>query len=174
LLEGAATVPITSGACPQERSIVNHKAGNIGRWNDAEYQAIEAAFLRDNPVCHYCPRPAIVAHHDEDWMYATKEAYYNPDNMTPACGPCHHNYRRGLVICSVCLEKGEYHYMLRGRDKCSRHDNRPQIVRGRKMRRHPCTRNTGPQRCIVKVVCPYSPKKAEAECRDFKERKVEA
>jgi hypothetical protein len=72
--------PATIHSCtnPQRTRIENRQIGNIARWSDPKYQAIEAKFLNENPVCIYCGRPATVAHHDEDWMYATKEAYYDP------------------------------------------------------------------------------------------------
>jgi len=158
---------LTSISCPQERRIANHQEKTGQSWADPEYQANEAEFLRENPICHYCGRPSTVAHHDEDWMYATKEAYYDLEhNGTPACGTCHWMYRRGYVVCPVCLESGEVHYMIRGSESCHRHRAR----QGRKLRhsRHSCDWNRGNQRCGNPLrrdrVCPYSAQKAAAGC----------
>jgi len=158
---------LISTSCPQERRIANHQKTSGERWNDPEYQANEAVFLRENPECHYCGRPSTVAHHDEDWMYTTKEAYYDLEhNGTPACGTCHWMYRRGYVVCPVCLSEGEVHYMIRGSESCHRH--RPRQGRKLRHRRHSCDWNRGNQRCGNPLrrdrVCPYSAQKAAAGC----------
>jgi len=119
-----AMIPITphSCCCPQERAIQNHKRELREEiWPDPEYRAVEAEFLRENPKCHYCGRPSEVAHHDNPDSYHSKEEYYKKENMTPACHQCHAMYRRGYEICPVCLLKGGYRYMVRGKDECSIH-----------------------------------------------------
>jgi hypothetical protein len=182
LVLGVGTVmqaisPITTTSCPQEIRAANRKAEHEEWWNDPVYQAIAAKRI-EGETCHYCgQRPATLAHHDEDWMYLTKEAYYDPHNMTPCCGPCHKHYRRGLVICPACRK----HYIRRTSEKC-------QWCRGTKYicvshtgraykssyrRRHPCGKNLGQQRCTEKMVCPYSPRKAPDGCRAFVARKKE-
>lgn len=122
-------IPITphSGCCPQERAIENHKRELREEvWPDPEYQAAEVEFLRENPECHYCGRPSEVAHHDNPNDYKDKESYRNlKENGTPACHRCHAMYRRGFEICPVCLAKGEYKYMIRGKDECSIHQPPP-------------------------------------------------
>ena len=157
--------------CPQEIAAANHKIKTAAYWADPEYQAIVAKRI-EGETCHYCrTRPATLAHHDEDWMYRPKEAYYNPENMTPICWPCHENYRRGLVICPSCHE----HYMRRDSDKCQYCRGVAVIGKNGKrsgrshVRRHPCRFNLGAQRCSKNGVCHYSPAKAEG-CRKF-ERK---
>jgi hypothetical protein len=141
-------------------------------WQDPEYQAIEAEFIRENPVCEYCGRPSTVAHHDEDWMYKSREAYFDPKNMTPVCGPCHFHYRRGLRVCPTCKKNGIVHYMQKGADECSLHGTYRKKYRknGRYKSIHPCAMNVGPQRCSVHGVCCYAARKAKAECRWFVER----
>ena len=170
---------LTSISCPQERRIANHQEKTGQSWADPEYQANEAEFLRENPICHYCGRPSTVAHHDEDWMYATKEAYYDLEhNGTPACGTCHWMYRRGYVVCPVCLAAGEVHYMVKGSDSCHLHRAR----HGGKLRhhRHSCDWNRGNQRCGNPLrrdrICPYSSRDAKQRCDPdhFMARKVAA
>jgi hypothetical protein len=164
--------------CPQTTRAEFRKARNIDRWNDPQYRAIEAQLLKDNPECQYCGRPSTVAHHDEDWMYATKEAYYNLANMTPACHACHRHYRHGLEICPTCLKAGQHHYMMKGADECSRHRrSRPDYNRAPKLKtRHPCGNHAGSQRCRRNgrvTVCARSPIKAEG-CDHFQRREAKA
>jgi len=103
----------TTTTCPAEIARIGRQALHREWWEDPSYQAIAAEAIRGKP-CAYCGRPATLAHHDEDWMYLTKEVYYDPQNMTPACGTCHRKYRRGLVICPSCHK----HYMRRTSEKC--------------------------------------------------------
>ena len=139
-------------------------------WQDPEYQAIEAEFIQENPVCEYCGRPSTVAHHDNADSYKSKEEYFKKENMTPACGPCHFHYRRGLQVCPTCKKNGIVHYMQKGADECSRHRKYQTSRKYRHISKHPCAMNVGPQRCSAHGVCPYAARKARVECRWFKER----
>lgn len=167
-----------SAVCPQELRIANRR--HINPWRDStEWHEKEIAFLSENPVCAYCGRPSEVAHHNEDWMYHDKGAYFDlENNATPACHSCHRQYKRGLEVCPVCKEKGEIHYMIRGRDKCSRHNGGTIYIRriGRvKALHHPCKNNHGTQVCIRdgrKFLCGRSWKNAE-RCDHFIKREKE-
>jgi hypothetical protein len=175
-----AISPITTTSCPQAIAAANHKQQTAEWWADPAYQAIAADAIRGKP-CAYCGRPATLAHHDEDWMYLTKEAYYAPENMTSACGSCHRMYRRGLVICPACRK----HYIRRTSEKCqwcrgvvrTQKDRNGRTYKSTYKRRHPCSKNLGQQRCGERIVCPYSPRKAPMEppvgCRAFESRKKE-
>jgi hypothetical protein len=171
-----AISPITTTSCPQAIAAANHKQQTAEWWADPAYQAIAADAIRGKP-CAYCGRPATLAHHDEDWMYLTKEVYYAPENMTSACGSCHRMYRRGLVICPACRK----HYIRRTSEKCqwcrgvvrTQKDRNGRAYKSTYKRRHPCLKNLGQQRCREKIVCPYSPRKAPSECRAFVARKKE-
>jgi hypothetical protein len=162
----------SSISCTNPASIraLNRGIEHRAWWSDPEYQVIETAFLLANPFCEYCSRPSTVAHHDKPEHYRSKETYYNPLNMTPACGPCHFHYRRGLEICPVCLAVGEYHYMVKGKTECSRHGvAHPIRIRRRDI--HPCRFHSGPQKCRKKIACPYPPRKAE-ECNKFERKEM--
>jgi hypothetical protein len=171
-LPRSPTYPKGAVTCPQSIRAANRKAEHRLWWDDPLYQAIVAKRI-EGETCVYCKtRPATTAHHNYGWCY-TKEEYYKPENMQPICESCHKQYRRGLEVCPVCLSLGEYHFMIRGSEKCSRHRNTPGafirtgIVRRRSV--HPCRFNDKSQHCMIKVVCPYTPKKAD-ECPKFKER----
>jgi len=159
---------VHSCTCPQEIAATNHKIRNqTERWNDPEYHAIEDKLLKDNPTCQYCGiNPSEVAHHDEDWMYKDKAAYYDPANMTPACRPCHYWYRRGFVVCPECKKIGEVHYMRRGSESCHRH--RKYTTKFRRNRSHSCDWNNGNQKCGNPLrrdrVCLYSSRDAVNRC----------
>lgn len=167
----------TSCTCPQEVRAQNHRIRNTGWWQDPAYRARTEQFLKDNPVCEYCDRKATVVHHDEDWMYASQEAYFDPANFTPACARCHREYRQGKVICPECRQ----HYIVRDgpHDRCRwcRGIKNPGVVPKRKrISRHPCGNRIGQQRCQRGgrlYVCGYSSKGARA-CEHFNERKTEA
>lgn len=140
-------------------AIANHQVITGQYWKDPVYQAITAKRI-EGEMCHYCgTRPASLAHHNNPESYRSKEEYYRPENMTPCCGPCHHNYRRGLIICPVCNQ----HYMRPTSEKCSYcRDNRTSAKgvpsRGRRLR-HPCGNNYGRQTCHRDgrtFVCPRS------------------
>jgi len=158
--------------CPQEIAATNHKKQTAEWWADPLYQAIAAKRI-EGETCHYCgQRPATLPHHDEDWMYLTKEAYYNPENMTPCCGTCHWMYRRGYVICPECHE----HYMRRGSEKCQHcrgvrvYTRRKPHYTSRKRRLlHPCRFRETFQRCTISGTCTHSWKRAR-ECGKFEER----
>jgi hypothetical protein len=166
---------ITADHCTNPQSIrasIRHMI-NEERWRDPEYQAIEATFLRENPVCEYCGRLSQVAHHDKPEHYRSKEAYYDKRNMTPACYECHSKYRRNLEICPSCLAAGHYGYMRGGSLECSRHrgDARgPWVRRQQRYTWHTCDKNLGQQRCSDGRVCPHSPRKAEDDCEWFLKR----
>lgn len=160
--------------CPQEIARIGRQELHREWWEDPVYQAIAAKRI-EGETCHYCrQRPATLAHHDEDWMYLTKEAYYDPTNMTPCCWPCHENYRRGLVICPACHK----HYMRRDSVKCQYCRGVALVgTNGKRIARsyrhvHPCKFNLGAQRCSKKVVCGRSRQKAEG-CDWFEVRKQE-
>jgi len=162
-----------AAVCPQEIRIANHKAQTAEWWADPEYQAIAAKRI-EGEVCAYCGRPATMVHHDEDWHYFTKETYYDPQNMTPCCGTCHRMYRKGLVICPACRK----HYILRSSEKCrwcrglmeiSQKTGRMYPRSTTYKRKHPCGKNLGQQKCTQKIVCSYSPRKAEG-CGAFVRR----
>ena len=171
---GASPILVT---CPATIAAELHRETTAGWWADPEYQAIEAAFLRENPVCEYCGRPSQVAHHDDPRVYRSKEAYYDLRNMTPACHACHRQYRRGYVICPECLKVGEYHYMKRGAESCYRHRGtfRKRVNHGRKTPvRHPCQYRRKYQHCALLTgpcVCNYSWRRAR-DCGGFTERKT--
>jgi hypothetical protein len=164
-----------AAVCPQEIRIANHKAQTAEWWADPSYQAIAAKRI-EGETCHYCMQhPATLPHHDEDWMYLTKEAYYDPANMTPCCGSCHRMYRRGYVICPVCKE----HYMRRGSDKCQHcrgvkvHPRkRPHHTSRKRRMLHPCRFRETFQRCQMHGLCTHSWKRARG-CGGFEERKKE-
>jgi len=165
-------IPITTTACPEERRAANRHAKNLDIWNDPAYQAIAAKAIEGQP-CHYCGRPATLAHHDNADSYGSKKEYYKPENMIPACGICHDQYRKGLEVCPVCKEKGEIHYMKRGSDCCYRHRAAEYQRRTRKHRgnNHPCQHHTGPQKCDIRHICPHSAQRANREvCPWFAER----
>ena len=139
-------------------------------WQSDEWKERVKAFLKYHPFCHYCGRPATVPHHVTDETYG-KPAYLDLErHCIPLCGKCHFHYRRGYVICPVCLANGEYHYMMAGRDKCSRHQAfRP---KGKYILRHPCANNYGNQICRRaggQTICARSPRNA-AGCDWFTER----
>lgn len=179
-----------SHVCPEEIRAKNHKAGNIKVWNDPEYQADEAEFLRENPECHYCGRPSEVVHHDNPDSYRSEEEYRNlRQNGTPACHACHAMYRRGFVICPVC----HAHY-IRPTSECCRYcvpaveierrnqerekRKATQEVQARKLhndwlRRHPrtwhsCYWHGSGQRCNNPLrrdkICSYSSRDAADRC----------
>jgi hypothetical protein len=163
--------------CPAEIARIGRQALHKEWWDDPVYQAIAAKRI-EGETCHYCgQRPATLPHHDEDWHYFSKEAYYDPQNMTPCCGTCHRMYRKGLVICPVCRK----HYVLRSSEKCrwcrglmqvSRKTGRVYPKSTTYRRRHPCGKNLGQQKCRQKIVCSYPPRKAEG-CHWFVAREKE-
>jgi hypothetical protein len=158
--------------CPQEIARINRQALHRLWWSDPVYQAIVAKRI-EGETCHYCgQRPATLPHHDEDWMYLTKEAYYDPANMTPACGKCHWMYRRGYVICPAC----KMHYMRHGSDKCQHcrgirvyARRKPHHTSRKRRLLHPCGHRLTFQRCTVHGICTHSWKRAR-ECGGFEER----
>jgi hypothetical protein len=158
--------------CPAAIAADQHKQKTAGWWADPEYQAIETEFLRKNPICEYCGKPATVAHHDDERAYWSKEEYYNLDaNGTPACGKCHWMYRRGYEICPVC----KAHYMRRGAEKCQHcrgikiHARRKHHTSRKRRNLHPCRFRQTFQRCRLTGICTHSWKRA-LDCGSFEER----
>jgi hypothetical protein len=175
---GAVTTTLAaiSTTCPQAIAAANHKRQTAEWWADPLYQTIAALAIKDK-ICAYCGiRPATLAHHDEDWMYLTKEAYYDPHNMTPCCWPCHENYRRGRVICPVCRK----HYIRRTSEKCRwcrglaivSRKGKAYFRKPEKYRRHPCRFHESYQGCQLHRICTHSWRRARA-CGEFEERKKE-
>lgn len=160
-----------SVACPAEIAKIQRQTVNKERWKDPVYRAIVAKRI-EGQTCEYCGNePAVTVHHDEDWMYRTKDAYYDPANMTPMGNRCHYAYRRNLVICPVCRE----HYMRPTSEKCQH--CRGEIRTSREGRiykssitkkRHPCGNHARFQVCKLHRICTFSPKRAR-ECKEFKE-----
>jgi hypothetical protein len=148
--------------CPQAIRTLNHKEWTGGVWQDPVYQAIADAAIKGQP-CAYCGRPATLAHHDSVDTYRTATAYYDPANMTPACGSCHEAYRRGLIKCPTC----ETGYMARGAEQCSRCRGVHPRPRPRAASRHPCRYRLPEQRCRVRSVCEHPAQRATA-CEQFR------
>jgi len=159
-------------ACPETIRAANRRAEHELWWDDPEDQAREAAFLQANPVCEYCGRPSETIHHNEPWMYRTREAYFDLEhNGTPACRQCHQQYRRGFLVCPVCKQ----HYIRPGSEKC-------QVCKGakyvtgngkvvtRRRPHHPCKHRAAPQLCDLHRICTYSWRRAR-ECGKFEERR---
>ncbi|MDP3563539.1 MAG: hypothetical protein Q8R70_03520 [Methanoregula sp.] len=156
-------------------SIENHKIGTASIWANPEYQAIAAKRI-EGETCYYCEiRPATLAHHDDPNSYKSREEYFKPENMTPCCGVCHEQYRKGLVICPVCRQ----HYMKRTSEKCGHCRGDIRISRDGKIRyhkptakRHPCTHRMGQQRCQRDgklYVCAHA-KRTASTCDHYQER----
>ena len=163
--------------CPQEIRTANRRVTLQQWWNCAEYRELVLRYLTANPKCVFCGSKATTVHHDNDWMYRSREEYFNPDNFTATCFTCHERYRKGLVICRVCRK----HYHARGKEMC-RHcssEAMPKHKRRKrnlyhKRQRHPCGRRFGMQKCRrngATYICPHSAKKAGGACEYFMMRK---
>jgi len=166
-------VAVTATTCPAEIAQIGRQALHEEWWADPEYIHLTTLWLVGR-TCEYCGRPTTLVHHDSEWMYRTKEAYYDPANWTACCGTCHRMYRKGLVICPVCKK----HYILRSSEKCrwcrglmeiSQKTGRMYPRSTTYKRKHPCGKNLGQQKCTQKIVCSYSPRKAEG-CGAFVRR----
>lgn len=161
--------------CPQEVRAANHHGKTTGWWNDPVYRERSEQFLKDYPTCEYCGGKSTVVHHDEDWMYRDRDAYFDPANFTPACHRCHHEYRHGKVICPVCRQ----HYIVKDgpHDRCRwcRGIKNPGVrPKRRKLSRHPCGNRVGQQRCQRDgrlYVCGWSGSKCR-DCEHFREREA--
>jgi len=169
-----SSITVTSQA---NIAIENHKITTGQYWEDPVYQAIAAKRI-EGETCHYCEvRPATLAHHDNSRSYHSKAEYYDPKNMTPACGVCHEQYRKGLVICPVCRK----HYMKRTSEKCGHcRGDIPIMHNGRlkwrkpRLNEFPCGHRISRQRCQRDghlYVCGRSAKDAEG-CDYYKARSV--
>lgn len=166
----AAAHHVTS---PEEIRAQNHKRKTAVWWRDPTYRELSHQFLKDHPKCEYCGGKSAVVHHDNANSYRSTEEYYNPDNFTPACMRCHHEYRTGKIICPICKK----HYIA----KEGKHDrclwcrgvkNPGQKKKNRTRLRHPCGNRVGQQRCQRDgrmFVCGFSAVKCR-QCDHFKEK----
>ena len=172
----AAATP-HSCTCPQEIRKINHQRTTGDWWSDPEWRKVNEAYFKTPRTCAFCGRPARMIHHNEDWMYRSREAYFNPANFTPVCRDCHYQYRKGRVICPVCNQ----HYMPANAEKCRwcqgwfktpDQVTKSKTARRRIRQRHPCGNRTGQQRCQRNgrlYVCGFSSAKAP-ECDHFCEK----
>lgn len=143
-----------SVTCPQAIAAINHKARNREREKDPAVKALVRAWCKGKVCSCGCGKPANTAHHPEGKLYETDLIYLDLNNCEPFWYWCHRMMHAGFVRCPECGG-----WMRRGREKCSKcfgwKRNR------KKPRKHPCLKNSGPQQCRQKCVCPYPPKKAE-------------
>jgi hypothetical protein len=171
-MSSAASIAVT---CPQEIRALNHKKVTRFYWQDPEYIRIANERIRGEK-CHYCEkRKATLAHRDNPDSYKSREEYYNPDNMTPCCLTCHHQYRNGRVICPVCHQ----HYMPRDAEKCRWCRGMPYAglkTKQKKSLKHSCGHYLGSQRCQRNgrtFICSRSSKTAPG-CDYFQKREAVA
>jgi hypothetical protein len=164
-----------SVTCPQQIAIENHQKVTSRYWADPVYKQIAADRIRGE-TCHFCETSrATMAHHDNAGSYRTQEEYYKPENMTPCCQRCHHEYRRGRVICPVCHQ----HYIPPGEEKCRwcrgiKNPGRPFKLNYKIRQKHPCGHRVGKQRCQRDgrlFVCGRSSRNARG-CDHFLEREA--
>jgi len=118
-----------------------------------------------------CGQPANCAHHPSDDLY--EDEWADLSQCEPWQSLCHHKHHKGFVRCPECGG-----WMKPGREKCSKCEGwvAKRIRQGKS--RHPCDHNRGSQRCWRNgqlLVCPYSPRTAEARCdpEHFQKRGVQ-
>lgn len=171
-----AISPITTTSCPQAIAAANRKTRNRKREQDPAVRALVKAWCVGKVCSCGCGRPANMAHHPTDDLYASDIRYLNLDECEPFFHTCHHNMHHGLIRCPGCGG-----WMRQGSEKCAKcrgtvrtqKDRNGRIYKSTYKRRHPCLKNLGQQRCREKIVCPYSPRKAPDGCRAFVARKKE-
>ena len=159
--------------CPQEIARVQRQARNRKRERDPELMAMKKKWC-EGKVCDCgCGRPADTPHHPFGALYENDSAYADPTNWEPYYHTCHHCMHHGFERCPGCGG-----WMRPGHEKCA-------ICRGTvtiKQKRnggkyrctrkdhHPCRFHQIAQRCTVRHICCYSPKRCR-ECERFQERK---
>lgn len=156
--------------CPQAIAIENHKEKTCKWWQDKTYRKLADDFLKEHKTCEYCGKKSTLVHHDDAGSYRSQEEYYKPENFTPCCARCHHQYRIGYVICPVCRQ----HYMKPGKEMCRwcrgmPTSGRPFTYNYKRKQRHPCAHRIANQRCQRGgrcYVCSWSSKKATG-CEHF-------
>ena len=159
-MSSAATYHCTN---PQRIRIDNRQADNRQRESNPDRKAAVKAWCIGKLCTCGCGKPANCAHHPTDDLYG--DEWGNLDECEPYTGRCHHMKHKGYDRCPECGG-----WMKRGSEKCAK-------CRGWRARnlkkgvvRHPCEDNEGRQVCRTRLVCPYSPQKAE-NCDYFKKRK---
>ncbi len=70
---------------------------------DAEYNAVRDVYLRENPQCCWCLKPASQVHHIAGGIHRRK-SLANPDTWLPVCDVCH-EYIAAQPVKLQCLIK---------------------------------------------------------------------
>ena len=61
-------------------------------YRTARWKKVSKQFLRDNPDCVMCGRPATEVHHDYEGKvsYENEEMFFDEAHFVPLCTSCHH------------------------------------------------------------------------------------
>ena len=97
-------------------SIAQHNTKMKGWWKLPDYILERELFVRRNPVCVRCGRPATTPGHSHE-DYIMFEAYLQAvkdDKCDPLCSACNLMERKGMRPCSGCVKA--YH-MTNGQTK---------------------------------------------------------
>ena len=109
-------------------SIAAHTRTMNTWWTKPEYIRERKAFIRRNPVCVRCGRPATTPGHSAA-DYSSYETYLwvvVNDMADPLCNACNLCERKGLRPCPVCVreKKLKIRYIRPEQDYC--YDHRPE------------------------------------------------
>lgn len=165
---------------PANIRIENRQARNRKTWRSQEWKHNKAEFLKNNPVCAICGKPAQTPHHPDPSVYGTP-AYYTLAGCIPLCHRCHAQHHEGKVLCKVC--KDHFHepefdcclYCANPEDVEHRKYRKESRIRHRKkaLVHHPCERRAKYQGCDNGGTCNYSWRRAR-ECAGFMGREATA
>lgn len=162
--------------CPAEIARQNHQRKNRKTWRSSKWRAAKAEFLKKNPICAFCGKPAQTPHHIDMSVYGTP-AYEDLTGCIPLCHRCHSQHHDGKVLCKICKD----HYHAPEFDCCI-HCADPEDIEYGKFRKeslkrrkrkqpihHPCLHREKYQACQNGGTCNYSWKRAR-ECGGFMAR----
>lgn len=104
-------------------------------WTKKEYILARKAFIRRNPVCVRCGRPATTPGHSAS-DYSSYETYLwvvNNDMADPVCNACNLCEKKGLRPCPVCVKehKLKMRYIRPEQEYCFDHRPEAEKVKSR-------------------------------------------
>ncbi len=99
-------------------TLENKVKSSTKTWQSLEWKKNKEEFLKANPNCAWCDKPATVPHHPQKDGTLTKEEYISLEGCIPLCDKCHFAIMKGLKLCSVCKEHYFKPSKKKHKDRC--------------------------------------------------------
>lgn len=80
----------------------NHKKQQAKIYKSDEWIKARKGFIKQNPVCVYCGKPATTPHHPTRRDYGTPAYIAEISDCEPTCKSCHLSMHTGKHLCPKC------------------------------------------------------------------------